>query len=161
VREIQRCRPELRLFYSVRNPIERAWSAALMALERAELVLDEASDQWFVDHFNSAGSLARGDHLDCLERWWSFFPVEQLRVILYDDILSDPETVLVELADHLGVDGSFYRSLAGADLRVPTRPGPDAKIRPALLPVLQRLYNQKIAIFASRVGRSLDYWRAP
>jgi len=160
IREIHRCRPELRLFYSVRNPIERAWSAALMALERAELELGDASDQWFVDHFTSAGSLARGDYLDCLERWWSFFPTDQLRVIFYDDILSDPRTVLVGLADHLGVDGSFYLAPSDADLQIPVRRGPNAEIRSTLVPVLRRLYDEKIAAFADRMGRNLDHWLA-
>ena len=36
----------------VRNPIARDWSSALMALQSAELTPGEASDQWFIDHFN-------------------------------------------------------------------------------------------------------------
>ena len=50
--------PDVRLIYLIRNPIERAWSSAKMAVMRAEMRVDEASDQWFIDHFRSAGSLA-------------------------------------------------------------------------------------------------------
>ena len=61
--------PHVRLIYLIRNPIERAWSSALMALTRAEMTLPEASDQWFIDHFNSAGSRARGDYAGCIAAW--------------------------------------------------------------------------------------------
>jgi hypothetical protein len=44
------------VFYSVRNSIARAWSSALMALERAEMTIDDASHLWFLDHFKSARS---------------------------------------------------------------------------------------------------------
>src|SRR4029077_18655406 len=56
IREIATFLPNLRVFYSLRNPIARAWSSALMALERAEMTIDEASHLWFLDHFKSAGA---------------------------------------------------------------------------------------------------------
>jgi hypothetical protein len=48
--------PNVHVFYSVRNSIARAWSSALMALERAEMTIDDASHLWFLDHFKSARS---------------------------------------------------------------------------------------------------------
>jgi hypothetical protein len=56
----RRC-PSIRLFISLRNPLDRAWSAALMGLARVQMLVPEASDQWFFDHFRSATSRARGD----------------------------------------------------------------------------------------------------
>src|SRR5665647_1032714 len=66
IQQIHALLPELRLIYLVRDPIERAWSSAKMALGRAEMTLDEASDQWFMDHFSSMGSLARGNYETCI-----------------------------------------------------------------------------------------------
>jgi hypothetical protein len=43
IREIAALAPNLRVFYSLRNPIARAWSSALMALERSEMTIDDAS----------------------------------------------------------------------------------------------------------------------
>ena len=62
IQEIYDLMPHLCLIYLIRNPIERAWSSARMALGRAEMLHEEASDQWFIDHFKSKGSLARGDY---------------------------------------------------------------------------------------------------
>ena len=69
IREIHALNPALRVIYILRNPIDRAWSSARMALERAEMTLAEASDQWFVDHFLSQGSLRRGDYESCIRHW--------------------------------------------------------------------------------------------
>jgi len=66
--------PHLRLIYLIRNPIERAWSSARMALGRAEMQQEEASDQWFIDHFKSKGSLARGDYETCIRQWRNVYP---------------------------------------------------------------------------------------
>jgi hypothetical protein len=64
IREIAGLPPNLRVIYSLRNPIARAWSSALMSLERAEMTIDEASPLWFLDHFKSAGPRRRGDSTD-------------------------------------------------------------------------------------------------
>src|SRR5258706_3186219 len=53
IREIREINPALRVIYTLRNPLERAWSAALMVLQRGGMTLEEASDQWFIDHFRS------------------------------------------------------------------------------------------------------------
>ncbi len=45
--------PEIRLFMSLRNPIERAWSAALMRLARAGRRLEDTGDDWFLEEFRS------------------------------------------------------------------------------------------------------------
>jgi hypothetical protein len=80
-----------------------------MALERAEMTDADASDQWFVDHFRSAGSYElRGDYETCIKRWWSVFPAEQLLVVFHDDILIEPRHVLRRLARHIGTDGEFF-----------------------------------------------------
>jgi hypothetical protein len=152
--------PELRLFYCLRNPIERAWSSALMALERAELEEQEASDPWFIDHFTSRGSLARGDYSGCLQRFWSEFPKEQLLVLFYDDVLKEPRHLLGDLARHLGVDPGFYEALPEQALQERVRAGPDVGIRPSLLPVLHDLYDGRIESLASLVGRELNHWRS-
>jgi len=51
IKEIYRLVPDLRLIYMIRNPVNRAWSNALMALPRVQMKLEEASDQWFIDPF--------------------------------------------------------------------------------------------------------------
>ena len=163
-----RC-PDVRLFISLRNPVERAWSAALMGLARAQMLVHEASDQWFLDHFRSAASRARGDYVGCLERWWSVFPRRQLLVIFQDDIRGQPAAVLRELADHLGIDTAVFARLAPdemAEVVVPvlgTEVDPEAPppLRPSLWEPLLAMYAADIDRLAAMLDRDLAEWREP
>ena len=124
IREIAALAPNLRVFYSLRNPIARAWSSALMALERSEMTIDDASHLWFLDHFKSAGSRRRGDYLCCIKRWQGVFCDEQFLTIMFDDIFKDPGGVLVRLCRHLGVDTSWVGEVSSAELAMPVSPVP-------------------------------------
>jgi len=151
--------PGLRIFYSLRNPAERAWSAALMALGRAELVPEEASDQWFMDHFRSRGSLGRGDYVACLERWTSVFPREQLSVFLVDDIARDPRAVLRGLATHIGVAPDFYDTVPDEVLSARIHVGPSLPVRRSLRPGLRAIYAPRLDALEGWLGRDLALWR--
>ncbi|MBU0724526.1 MAG: sulfotransferase domain-containing protein [Alphaproteobacteria bacterium] len=156
--EIRREFPDLRLVYLMRNPIERAWSGALMALTKAEMTPDEASDRWFIDHFRSAGSTARGNYEACLKAWLSIFPAEQMRWFLYDEVVADPRHVLVETARHIGVDPGFFAALPAADLTERHNEGPGAPIRPPLKAYLGRVYRAKIVSLQDYLKCDLSAW---
>lgn len=164
---IRKSCPEIRLFISFRNPVERAWSAALMGLARAQMLEHEASDQWFLDHFRSAASRSRGDYVGCLERWWSAFPRDQLLVLFQDDISARPAAVLESLARHLGIDGADFAAVPPAEIAEVVVPGLGADVvpevppplRPSLLQPLVAQYAAEIARLESLTGRSLQAWR--
>lgn len=162
----RRC-PGMRLFISLRNPVERAWSAALMGLARSQMLVHEASDQWFLDHFRSAASRARGDYVGCLDRWCSVFPAEQLLILFQDDIAARPAEVLEDLAAHLGIDATEFSALPASDLAEVVVPHlgagafdtPPPPLRPTLLRPLLDLYAADIDTIEQRTGRDLAAWR--
>ncbi|MBU3728531.1 MAG: sulfotransferase domain-containing protein [Phycisphaerales bacterium] len=164
----ERC-PDIRIFISLRNPVERAWSAALMAVVRSEMTPIEASDQWFLDHFRSFASMARGDYASCLERWWSEFPRDQLLVIFSDDIAARPADVLQSLATHLGIDGADFASLPESTIRelvrTKIRPSVAASGTPALRPTLVgpllEMYAEPIDRLQRLIDRDVSHWRLP
>jgi hypothetical protein len=158
IAEIYRLVPHLRLFYSIRNPMARAWSSALMAMNRAEMTLEETSDRWFIDHFNSAGSRHRGDYLRCMETWLSVYPREAFRLIFFDDIVSAPRTVMVELTEHLGLEPNAFLEISLNDLTTPVFEGVAVDLRPALLDCLRTLYAPSIQLLGKSVGRDLNSW---
>lgn len=159
IRAIHRENPALRLFYSLRNPLERAWSSALMALERAEMTLADASDQWFLDHFRSAGSRSRGAYLDTIARWQRRFGAEALLVVWFDDIVARPQDVLQALARHLGVDAAPFAAIDAATLAAPVNAGPGGALpRRLAIPLLEQ-YRAAIAELEEATGRDLSAWR--
>jgi Sulfotransferase domain len=158
IREISSLLPDLRVFYSLRNPIARAWSSALMALERAEMTIDEASHLWFLDHFKSAGSRRRGDYLSCIRRWQNVFADEQFLTIMFDDITRDPVGVLAMLCRHLGVDANWVGQVPSAKLAMPVFAGPGHDLPEPLLAFLRVLYKPMINQLSELLGRDLSPW---
>ena len=151
IAEVHHHFPNVPLLYSVRNPIDRAWSSALMALKRAEMKPDEASDQWFLDHFHSEGSTKRGDYEQCLRYWLQFYPQRQLLLTRYDDIASHPRELIKKVAAHIGVDASFYDSLSDQVLHQRVFEGDKVALRPDLKVALEKIYAPKIARFEEYV----------
>ena len=147
IAEVYRHFPHVPLIYSIRNPIDRAWSAALMGLRRAEMRFEETSDAWFIDHFKSQGSTKRGDYEQCLRSWLAVYPQPQLLLIRQEDIAANPRAVLKAAANHIGVDAEFYDGIAEETLSERVFEGEKYPIRPALLEWLEKYYAQKIPAF--------------
>jgi hypothetical protein len=158
IREIAALVPDLRVFYSLRNPIARAWSSALMALERAEMTIDEASDIWFIDHFKSEASRRRGDYLACITRWRTVIPDDRLCIIFFDNIIDNPGGVLAALCHHIGVDAAWFDEVPFSELAQPVFAGPGYEIPEAPLAFLRALYRPAISPLSELVGRDLSAW---
>jgi hypothetical protein len=158
IREIRDLNPALRILYTLRNPIERAWSAALMVMKRGELELEETSDQWFIDHFRSRGSRLRGDYETCLRHWRSVFASEQLLVLRYETLCADPRGYLAACCRHIGVDPAYYGPAHDALLLRRVYAGPQVPLRESLRPVLLELYADKIRSLAAYLDADLSAW---
>lgn len=157
IRECREHYPDLRLIYLIRNPIERAWSSAKMALKRAEMEIHEASDQWFIDHFRSQGSMLRGDYESCLRNWYGVYPDNQLIVCLFDELQKDPATLLRRCFNHVGVSEDNYPW--PTDLATKMFPTAEHHLPQQLRTELHGLYMDKIASLATFLRSDLSKWR--
>lgn len=144
IAEIHAAVPHLRIVFIIRNPIDRAWSSALMALERATMTINEASDQWFIDHFRSAGSIARGDYQTTIIRWRRAFGDQSIFIGRYEALSEDPRGLLQALASHLDVVPEPFKQIPDAVLRQRIFPSLREQIRPSLRPALEALYRDRI-----------------
>jgi hypothetical protein len=102
--------PSVKLLLIVRNPIDRAWSLALMNLKNQGLGYDDVDDQWFIDQFNDMGSFSRGDYPTIIKNWRSFYSNEQLLILNYDELVQNPKEFLFKVCDHFGINKAFYLS---------------------------------------------------
>jgi SAM-dependent methyltransferase len=160
-----RC-PDLRLFMSLRNPIARSWSMALMDLTRLGMRLEETGEEWFLEKFRSEGSRRRGDYAGCLERWSSVFPRERLLVLFLDDIARRPAEVLAALAAHLDIDPADFAAVPADSLNqvaVPaiSREAAVAPLPPSLFGPLLELHGDDIARLERLLDRDFAEWREP
>lgn len=158
ISQICKINPNLRLFYSIRNPIARAWSAAHHDRQKIELMPGEVSHQWYIDHFLSQASRKRGDFLGCLDNWLKVFPKENLQLIFLEDIEEKPKQVLGQLARHLDIDPLHFALQDESALRIPVFTGPDLDLPPELLQFLRRIYAAQIEALGERLQRDLNSW---
>ncbi len=143
IQELHENFPDAQLIYILRDPIERAWSAALMALERAEMKIAEASDQWFIDHFNSQGSIQRGDYETCIANWRKFYPKHQLLIMDFREIKAHPSVFLKRCAEHIGADANFFGAISEKVMSEKIHTTGEHLIRPSLFPVIEKIYCEK------------------
>jgi hypothetical protein len=145
--------PNLLVFYSVRNPIARAWSQAMMALSIGRLAGMPYSQALVEEFLKSAGVTRRGDYVTAITNWRKVFP--RLHIIVFDDIVAQPTAVLAELCRYLGVNTPATseerlaaRVFAGAQRDVPDR----------LLDLLRMQYRPVIERMPELIGRDVSHW---
>ncbi len=103
IRYVGRILPRLRLVLLLRNPVERAWSHALMDLaarrgrDPAEVSTDEV-----IAFLESDVAERRGDYPAILDAWNAVFPREQLYVGFFDWIQERPRDLFCEVLRHIG-----------------------------------------------------------
>ncbi|MHA1539599.1 MAG: sulfotransferase domain-containing protein [Alphaproteobacteria bacterium] len=159
VKEIRDYAPALRIFYSLRNPIDRAWSHARMTALQEGLDPQTLSDKWFIAHFNSEDSLLRGDYETCLKTWLIHFKPAQFLTFLFDEIATRPEEVLTTVAGHLTISKAPYENASLSALMRPVLKSTDPlALRTTLAPVLKELYAPKISRLENFLGVSLTHW---
>ena len=144
IAEVHHHFPHVPLIYIIRNPIDRAWSSALMALNKVGQKADQTDDQWFLDHFKSEGSIKRGDYESCIRNWLQFFPRKQFLLLQYDEISNRPRELLKQVAGHIGIDASFYDDVTNKVLFKRVREGEKVELRPSLRVALEDMYAEKI-----------------
>jgi hypothetical protein len=161
--------PNLRLIYTIRDPAERAWSAAKMDALRAGMKIADVPDEWFLSHFRSAESLARGDYETCIRNWLRFYRKEQLLILRFEEILNDPASYLGKCFNHLGLETIYAHidscsaeaeSEEDAELRAKVREGSPEPLRPSLRPALSELYDFKIRSLSEYLGEDFSAWLA-
>ena len=158
IKTVYRLMPNVRLFFMMRNPIERAWSQAMMELvKRKGKELTDVPHDEFITFFRSDHSLLRGDYERSINNWLSVFPENQLLIGFFEEISSDPKSLLLRVFEHLGV---------GQEVDWQTFPYQEkifsgnqtSEIPPQIHNVLKDIYSDKIQSLASRFGGHANAW---
>lgn len=152
VEHVRAVAPHVRCILLLRDPIERAWSAALMNLRKGRSVLAAAEgdiarvpDDTFIEYLRNPAVTARGDYLSTLENWGAAFPAEQLMIGFNEDLAERPRAFLRELFAFVGVDADERHVPAAAAQRVhvgggePMPAAVDAFLRAHYTPEIEKL----------------------
>lgn len=144
IEHVLRLSPEVRIIFSLRDPIERSWSHIRMTARGRGV-----SDVEKLEHFaRQADQLQRANYPAIIARWRKFVPEERFLVIFMDDIVSQPTAVLQKVCAFLGVP---YRDKAFAKAANPVHVGEAQEIpAPVLSALKERLkpvYDEVTALY--------------
>ena len=147
--------PQAKIIFMMRNPIERAWSQAVMQFSKAEnRDITTVAERKRRRNLKSGGSRLRTDYLRTLGHWGSFYPEEQIFVGFLEDIHFFPEELLRRLYRFLGVDSSFKPP--GVGQKIHSRSV--GKMPANLATYLAGLYREEMVRLAERFGGYADFW---
>lgn len=158
VRRIHELRPDLRILFLLRNPVDRAWSHARMNLATQQGRAPEAvSVSEYMEHFHSDASMKRGDYPAILRRWENTFGPRQMFIGFHEDVLHRPHELLKDIFRFLGVRDDLPPHLFPLDRKV--HEGRSFDMPAECRDVLDRLYAPILEELHERFGEKVRLWR--
>ena len=154
---LRRVMPEVKLVFMMRNPVERAWSQAVMDLStRDGRAFENVSIDELRDHYRTPAVVRNGLYTETIDRWLAAFPEERLLMCFYEDVEERPRELLSRIFEHLGLSPDVDWPDFPTGERV--HAGPDAPIPEACRAELEALFADEIARIARRFGGPAGSW---
>ena len=158
IRYIHELMPDAKLILLLRNPIDRAWSQALMNLVvHKRRNIDDVRDEEFVEHFRHPRTVSRGNYLGMIDSWLSVFPEERLFIGFFEDVRDRPRELLSAVFDHIGVSTDV--DWASFPLNKVIHGGVGAPLPPRFRAILDEVYADEIDRIVDRCGGWAETWR--
>ena len=115
IQRIYDVNPDMKFVFMVRDPIDRIWSALRYNIGRGNLKIDAKDVESMIQHMrdqkgNDAARPMRGEYLTTLRNYLKVFPPENILIGFYDAIQQDPEGLLKDVGEFLGLDPSGFVS---------------------------------------------------
>lgn len=104
IAEIAALRPDVKIVFSVRDPVDRAWSHAKKDLARnRSRAVSEVSDSEFEAFFRDPYQLRCARYDQNLANWRACIPEKNIFIQRFEDIEQRPEELLIGVMKFLGV----------------------------------------------------------
>ncbi|MCI5225191.1 MAG: sulfotransferase [Candidatus Electrothrix sp. AX2] len=100
-------RPEMRIVYSLRNPLDRIVSNYAHDVRIYGHIGQQISDDFNMRIRSRSHYLETSLYFKQLKRYLSFFPANQIYLLFFEELLTHPDSTLSALAKFLQVDESF------------------------------------------------------
>jgi hypothetical protein len=110
IRAVAELLPDVRVVATLRDPLDRLWSAVVKAVAASgRQVGDISQGELIVLGRARAKSYGRG-----LEQWSAVLPRDRIAVLWFDELLERPDRYLARVLDHIGVQSESARAVAAA-----------------------------------------------
>lgn len=105
-RRIAETLPDVKLIFSLRHPVKRAYSVYWQAVRLGNESRPVEQALTAAEH-----RVRNGRYYALLQKWYEQFDAAQIKVILFDDLARDALAVFQDVCRYLGVDDTFVPDL--------------------------------------------------
>jgi hypothetical protein len=156
IRVIAQRLPDIKIIYSFRNPVERAWSGVRKSFkENGVDKISHITEQELIERATTPNQYAASAYADNVERWESCFPTERIHYSFYDDLVGDPYEFLASICEFLGISIDPVSHLVS---RQPVNKAPIHEPPPLVWEELVKIYKPHIEYLERRFHRDLSHW---
>lgn len=161
--------PKIKLIILLRNPIDRAYSdfnmrtrakmenlsfekvveKEIALIEKGENLLENLEFQDYFFHFKPY--LSRGHYFDQLQRWYEFFPKDQIQILITEELEANPDIILRQIFKFLELSDFKIKNLKKQNIGNYKKM--NQEIRKLLIEYFKS-HNQKLYKF---LGRDLSW----
>jgi len=143
IEEVVKLNPSIKVIILIRNPIERAWSHAKLALLRKPgKELDQVSPKNFERFFRNPYEVDCGHYTRMLGNWSGALKEGNLFIGNFEDVGTRPQKLLMELFEFLGVRPKEEYILGRAREQINATARVD--IPEKFLEMLQNIYGEEV-----------------
>ncbi len=157
IRRVRDVNPGMRLILLLRDPVERSWSSIRYNHQEGFNSVNIESIDEVLAEARSPRLMRRCDYTGMISRYLECFPASQLCVGFFDAISEQPEVILREILDFLGVDAG---ELPEAELRKSFNPSREREMPVELRDALNDMYRPMVGKLAEAVGGYASRWLA-
>jgi predicted secreted protein len=102
IRLIKENLPHLKIFYIIRNPVDRAWSALKMRyVKRRNHNIDDIGLSMVNEYYELFHEF--NDFARTITNWTTFFHDDQFKIFFYDELSEKPDVFYKKILNYLGV----------------------------------------------------------
>ena len=105
--------PNIKILYILRNPIERAWSHARFV--EPSIIEDENRLFRFFESYKFRN---HGNYIESIATMESVFSLDQIKIIWFDNVLTNPQQTMKTVVSFVGGDEEFVDQLSGLNVPV-------------------------------------------
>lgn len=155
---VHRLMPELKIVFLMRNPMDRAWSQAVMNLAKFKgRKFEEVPEAEFVEHVSHSRTAIRNEYLEMLGRWRRFYPPERFCYGFFEEISEKPQDLLRRVFRHLGVTEDV--DWATFPFNEVINKGEGRPMPPRVREILSEIYREPIERLHAEFGEPVARWR--
>ena len=150
VARVHRLLPEAKIFFLARDPVERCWSQL-----RKSGQTDSSMPRSVHSLLRAPDTRLHSHYPEILRRWQRYYPLAQMKVLFFDELVQAPDQLMRQAFQFLGVDPEVR--LWG--LRKPANQGPRSECPGPVLRHLAEYFHNDIEEMCQLYPGWPEQWR--